>query len=114
MKGLYCSKCGNIKERLGQSYCNSCHAEYARLNRPKHSELNDLARIKANARAYLHEYVRRGKVQKLPCLICGTTENLEAHHHDYSKPLAVEWYCRTHHLEIHSQKLQLPLLKASA
>jgi hypothetical protein len=94
-------KCGKLK-RKGGRYCNDCHAAYMRKNRPKHSELSDEQRMKANARAYLKEYVKRGHVKKLPCEKCGN-ENSEGHHEDYSKPLDVKWLCREHHLEVHKK-----------
>lgn len=71
-----------------------------REHRPKHSELNDEARMKANARSYLHVYVKRGKIEKLPCGICGS-ERSEAHHPDHTRPLDIIWLCREHHLELH-------------
>jgi hypothetical protein len=98
-----CSKC---KQRLAisqigkQRYCKSCKAECMRRTRPKHSELDAEAKLKLNARSYLHVYVKRGKIKKMPCIICGSLE-VEAHHNDYSKPLEVIWVCRKHHLEIH-------------
>lgn len=98
-----CSKCGGKLEdsRIGkQTYCKDCHAQYMRINRPKHSELSGEQRKKANARSYLYVYIRRGKVEKLPCLFCGSL-NSEAHHRDYSKPLEVTWLCRKHHLMNH-------------
>lgn len=100
-----CSKCnGKIEETRtsGQGYCRSCHAAYMRATRPKHSELDDEQRRKANARSYLKEYVKRGAVRKLPCSVCNDV-NSEAHHKDYSKPLEVIWFCRKHHLEYHRE-----------
>jgi hypothetical protein len=41
--------------------------------------------------------LRDGKISKLPCEVCGTTNNLHAHHEDYSKPLDVNWLCALHH-----------------
>ena len=59
-------------------------------------------RKKQNARAYLHTYIKRGKLQKLPCCICSSSEHIEGHHDDYNnKPLDVTWFCRYHHLEYH-------------
>lgn len=55
-----------------------------------------------NARSYLHVYVKRGKVKKGPCEVCGSLD-VEPHHDDYSKPLQVHWLCRTHHLELHGK-----------
>ena len=98
-----CSKCGSILEqnRIGkQRYCKSCHAEFMRLNRPKHSELKEESRLKANARSYLNVYLKRGSIVKEPCAICGDS-HAEAHHEDYSKPLEVIWLCREHHLSHH-------------
>lgn len=97
-----CSKCNvDLSEsRKNQRYCNSCHAEHMRNTRPKHSELTDLQRKKANCRSYLNVYLKRGYLSKKPCFICGSL-NVEAHHEDYDKPLDVIWYCRQHHLSYH-------------
>jgi len=70
--------------------------------RPKHRDLSPEQKMKANCRAYTGEYVRRGKIKKLACCICGD-KNTEAHHEDYTKPLEVIWYCRKHHLEHHTK-----------
>lgn len=44
--------------------------------------------------------VRAGRLVRKPCEVCESTERVEAHHHDYSKPLDVQWLCffchRTH------------------
>lgn len=97
-----CSKCGKPVEesRKGQRYCKSCHSSHMRLNRPYHSELKPEAKKKANARAYANTYLRRGKITKKHCEICGD-KNSQMHHEDYNKPLSIEWLCRKHHLEIH-------------
>lgn len=99
----HCSKCKEPLElpRFGkQGYCRRCHAEYMRLNRSKHSELTPIQKKKANCRSYLNVYIKRGKITKLPCQICGASA--EAHHEDYDKPLEVIWLCRLHHLELHN------------
>lgn len=97
-----CSACGELLEenRIGVSrYCRKCHAAHMRTNRPRHSELTEEQRKKANARAYVNQYIRRGKIKKQPCEVCG--EPAQMHHDDYSKPLEVRWFCRKHHLELH-------------
>lgn len=43
--------------------------------------------------------VRSGKLTPLPCRVCG--EKAQAHHDDYSLPLAVIWLCPLHHGERH-------------
>ena len=40
--------------------------------------------------------VRDGKLNKLPCIICGNPKS-EGHHKDYRKQLDVIWLCRVHH-----------------
>ena len=98
-----CSKCSKPLEinRLGKyRYCLSCHNEYMRNNRKKHSELSDEQRLKANCRSYLNTYIKRGVINKQPCIICNNM-NTEAHHEDYTKPLNVIWMCRECHLLHH-------------
>ena len=102
---IHCSKCDKLLEESRKNkyrYCKSCHAEYMRNTRPKHKQLTDEQRKKANARSYVKEYIKRGTVIKLPCSVCGD-EKSEAHHEDYDKPLEVIWYCRKHHLEYHKK-----------
>jgi ribosomal protein L37E len=48
------------------------------------------------ARTLIHAAIRRGDVARRPCEVCGT-EPAQAHHHDYDKPLDVQWLCRRHH-----------------
>lgn len=100
---LTCSKCGMYKEpdrMFSQRYCNPCHAEYMRLTRPKHSELNPLQKKKANARSYANVYLKRGQLDRKPCFQCGY-EITQFHHEDYEKPLEVQHLCRPCHLELH-------------
>lgn len=44
--------------------------------------------------------VQRGELEKKPCERCGALK-VEAHHHDYSKPLDVEWLCKKCHNKEH-------------
>lgn len=53
---------------------------------------------KVRARDAVANAIRRGKLSRLPCEVCGEVKS-EAHHGDYSKPLEVRWLCRPHHLE---------------
>jgi hypothetical protein len=66
--------------------------------RRKYSELPPGAKARALARRKLNLYVYYGKVKRQPCEMCGAPK-AEAHHEDYSKPLAVEWLCPPHHRE---------------
>lgn len=41
--------------------------------------------------------IRDGRLKREPCVRCGATENLHAHHEDYYKPLDVTWLCQKCH-----------------
>lgn len=61
---------------------------------------------RANPDRYLsHVAVQKaltqGKLVKGPCEVCGS-RIVDAHHDDYSKPLAVRWLCRRHHSRLHA------------
>lgn len=56
---------------------------------------------KAKARCFLNVAVRRGKIVKQPCEVCGESKT-QGHHEDYSKPLEVVWLCKRHHREKHT------------
>lgn len=40
--------------------------------------------------------LRDGRLEKLPCEVCGAAESVEAHHDDLSAPLDVRWLCPIH------------------
>lgn len=63
--------------------------EYYRKNTPKKL-----------AHARVRYALRNGKLQKQPCVVCGSVKS-EAHHPDYSKPLEVTFLCHLHHCEVH-------------
>ena len=62
-----------------------------RLNNPE----------KWSAQKILHGALRKGKITKQSCCVCGSIKS-QAHHEDYSKPLDVIWVCALHHHEIHA------------
>jgi hypothetical protein len=52
------------------------------------------------AHSATHRALKQGSLQRQPCEVC-RAEKTEAHHDDYTKPLAVRWLCRVHHKEWH-------------
>lgn len=52
------------------------------------------------ARSAVGHAIRDGKIDRLPCCICGS-EKSEAHHVAYNLPLDVVWLCDKHHKEVH-------------
>ena len=57
---------------------------------------------KYKARTILGNAVRDGKMKRLPCEVCGSTDRIHGHHEDYNFPLTVRWLCAVHHKEVHS------------
>ena len=100
-----CPRCGTGRPRQGQSYCRRCHAAYQRASRRPHGALSEDQRRRAVARSYANVYQSRGKLTPQPCLVCGTDDEVEKHHEDYSRPLQVMWLCRKHHLMLHRLRI---------
>ena len=55
---------------------------------------------KSKARRIFTYALQSGKIRSKKCEECGE-EKTEGHHKDYSQPLKVKWFCRTHHKEWH-------------
>lgn len=74
----------------------------AKTSRMK-SVVNYLKKNPDKHKAYYTVYnaLKSGRIAKGPCKICGSTEDIHAHHEDYSKPLEVEWLCRGCHMLWH-------------
>lgn len=56
---------------------------------------------KALARRILRQAIRSNQIERQPCETCAGTENLQAHHDDYTQPLNVRWFCAKHHRMLH-------------
>jgi DNA-directed RNA polymerase subunit RPC12/RpoP len=61
----------------------------------------------ARAKWLVQTAVKRGNLVKpAVCSRCGKAfpkEKLQAHHHDYSRPLEVSWYCDKCHKQVHKE-----------
>lgn len=55
---------------------------------------------RSRAHSAVQHAPRAGRLVPLPCFVCG--EKAEAHHPDYSTPLAVVWLCPAHHKQAHA------------
>lgn len=85
---------------------NGSSSKWKRNNPERHAELNQEYRKKYPEKIVAHNRlgyaVRSGKVKKLPCEVCGTTERVHGHHISY-KPedwYNVRWLCfRCHKFE---------------
>jgi hypothetical protein len=59
--------------------------------------------IKDCARVALHKAIKDGTILRPDaCSECGRVSAVHGHHHDYSKPLNVEWLCSVCHGKRHT------------
>lgn len=118
--GFYRSDWGTCKECVKTRMRAHYHANYetkirtyeaARFQTPKRkAKLIEYQRarrardpLKYRARNAVSNALRDGRLHRRPCR-CGA-KRVQAHHHDYSKPLDVEWLCfRCHRKDEHHQK----------
>ena len=61
---------------------------------------------KIRARKVISEAIRRGKLKRGECVICGT-KNAQAHHNDYTKKYDIVWLCLKCHSAYHSDRLDI-------
>ena len=105
-----CPRCGGglvdrIAPKSGRQlrYCPVCHSKAKRLAK---SARPDRARAQSQAHAAVARALRLGQIIRRPCEEEGCLDlKTEAHHEDYSQPLAVTWLCRTHHRRRHPRKV---------
>lgn len=88
--------------------------EYSKTpeGRRAHQRALKASRVKfherAMARNALNNAVRDGKVTPWPvCAVPECSDKPEAHHPDYSAPLAVVWLCNPHHRAAHAATEEL-------
>ena len=96
------------KARANLPHRVQARKEYAKTDAGKsaHKKANDayLKRypFKYVSRVLTRNAVRDGKLEKASCCTeCGSTEKIEGHHDDYTKPLEVRWLCESCHKEWH-------------
>lgn len=97
------------------SWCKGCYRKHRRTPEMKRKNREYVKkaqywkrsenRIKHKARIKLQYHVRKGKIKRQPCKICGDRK-VHGHHDDYNKPLEVRWLCPYHHHEHHEIERQ--------
>jgi hypothetical protein len=114
-RGRYCSiKCSSmVGGKIGNKVLREKY-DFHGSNNPNYKdgkchersvEYKNRFRAKNPEKAKAHDIVKNAKAAKLlipnPCQSCGSTEEIHAHHDDYSKPLQVTWLCRKCHIQHH-------------
>jgi hypothetical protein len=73
----------------------------------KRRETEDpLVRIRAKIRKRTATLIKKRRLRKGPCVVCGL-RNVLAHHEDYSNAYRVIWLCEEHHKQYHNGEIAL-------
>jgi hypothetical protein len=129
-KNKTCIDCGQAKPQSDfynrDPACKSCRCARVRLYRltnpkvqeydceraktPKrreHRRANSLRWRAEHPEAYrahnaANNAIRDGKLERQPCQMCGSQENVHKHHRNYSRPLDVIFLCARCHHRLHA------------
>lgn len=102
-----CKECNKIDVRENRMVKVEYYRAYdrARGNRQGYQytkEYRERYPNKYRAHAIVNSAIKRKKLFSQPCDVCGSEET-QAHHDDYFKPLNVRWMCAAHHSQWHKQ-----------
>lgn len=59
---------------------------------------------KVKVRRVVQNAKRRGLIKDRPCVICGSKEQIEHHHENYSKPFEFIYLCAPCHRKLHKER----------
>ena len=82
-----------------QKAWNKAHPGYATQKKREWWQAN---KDRLKVKWVVKDALLSGRLVKQPCFVCGDLK-VEAHHADYSAPLAVSWLCKQHHIELHRE-----------
>lgn len=116
----YCGKESSDKpshfKKKKRHFCSmTCYAKYRRDYLPKEEQhrfgtglpVNEQVK-RRKAREILNHAIRDGKIYgPLPCAVCHSTHDIQAHHENYDEPLKVKWLCFKHHRQLHYENPEL-------
>ena len=106
----------NIERRHTKAYKQWQHeyektTEYQEAHREHAAQYRQQYPERIQACNLVNNSLRNGRLSRQFCEVCGTFQNVEAHHKDYSKPLDIDWLCSKchalYHRNIRSLKWQL-------
>ena len=108
----YCIPCSSIVQSTGRKASRSKVRAREKRYIEKNPELRRTVAIRnarrnreekpkaAYARDVVRNEVRRGRLKRMPCEVCGAAY-VQGHHDDYNRPRVVRWLCPIHHTEWH-------------
>jgi ferredoxin len=104
---LICPKCLIRPRGKGAVWCLECLKPLQKKRRKLwkgrwYKSRTPLQKFKASARKALRMQVRMGRIQRMPCEVCGKLETEADHDQGYDKEnrFKVRWLCREHHLDL--------------
>jgi hypothetical protein len=108
-----CNKCGakrNQQKLLEWKIANRestliYHRNYQKLHQERYNEHSRRQRLKRKLQLRAKNLAYKHCVLGEKCEHCGSTNNLQKHHPDYSKPLEIVTLCRDCHRAIHGRTL---------
>jgi hypothetical protein len=103
-----CKECNKFDVRKNRALRVDYYREYdkSRGNRQSYEYVKEYRLRYPNkykAHCMVYNSIKAEKLYKEPCVVCGTDENVVAHHNDYLKPLNVVWMCQAHHCQWHKE-----------
>lgn len=106
-----CKDCQRLYEKQRRIDNPEYFSQYekSRKGLPQRLELNKRIGIQyrqSNPNRYkatniVNNAIRDGKINKIPCFCCGSS-NVVAHHVSYDLPLDIVWLCQKHHRQLHT------------
>jgi hypothetical protein len=102
------SRAKKKSKSLPRSYRHLARLQKLRISLRSHSE----DRQRAEARAYLKQYLTRGLILRGVCEVCENPRT-RPYHADYARPLDVMWLCWQHRFEHDTRRQSLPVASPS-
>ena len=96
-----------MKNRANPENCRALNIKYLATEKGKAARqraqvtYRQKHKKKAQAHGIVAYALKRGTLIRQMCHICGSEES-QAHHPDYDRPLDVVWLCQSHHKQAHA------------
>jgi hypothetical protein len=89
------------KDSKQNGYSVKSLIDFTYYNKPLYKKIT-AGFTKTQSRRRLYHALEKGYIiRPKKCEKCNSDSKLEAHHHDYEKPLDVLWLCRNCHVRLH-------------